>query len=156
MAEQTGLTVNVGKIKAIVFGDRRKEQEIQIKDKNVENVDKSEYLGSSITWDNNCSEEIRRRIGKAAVAMASLRHIWNGKKLTIHNKLRKLTTCVFSVEDYTSETRTLKETDTKNLLAFEMRSYQRILKISWEDMIRNEDIRKIIGKKETIIDTIKK
>ena len=64
-----------------MFGDRKVEQEIQIGSKNVEKVDKFEYLGSQITWDNNCSEEIRRRMGKAAGAMASLRHVWNGKKL---------------------------------------------------------------------------
>ena len=118
VAEQAGLIVNVGKTKTMVFGDRKIEPEIQIEGKNIENVDKFEYLGSLITWDNNCSEEIRRRIGKAAGAMASLKHIWNGKKLTLQNKLRILTTCVFSVLLYASETWTLKENDKKKLLAF--------------------------------------
>ena len=139
VAEQAGLTVNVGKTKTMVFGDRKTEQEIQIGSKNVENVVEFEYLMSLITWDNNCSEEIRRRIGKAAGTMGSLRHVWNGKKLTAQNKLRILTTCVFSVLIYASETWTLKETD-KKLLAFEMKCYRRILRISWKDMIRNEDI----------------
>ena len=103
-AEQAGLIVNVGKIKIMVFGDKRIEQEIQIGGKNVENVEKFEYLGSLRTWDNNWSEEIRRRIGKAVGTMASLRHVWNSKKLTIQNKLRILTTCVFSVLFYASET----------------------------------------------------
>ena len=92
-AAPAGLIVNVGKTKTMVLGDRKIEQEIQIGGKNVENVDKFVYLGSLITWDNNCSEEIRRRIGKAAGTMASLRHAWNGKKLTIQSKLRILTTC---------------------------------------------------------------
>ena len=156
VAEQAELTVNVGKTKTIVFRDRKIEQEIQIGSKNVENVDKFEYLGSPITWGNNWSEEIRRRIGKAAGIMASLRHIWNSKKLTIQNKLRILATCVFSVLLYASETWALKETDKKKLLAFEMKCYPKILRIIWKDMIRNEDIRKTIAKEETIIDTIKK
>ena len=63
----------------------------------------------------------------------------NGKKLAIQNKLRILTTCVFSVFLYASETWTLKKTDKKQLLAFEMKCYRRILRISWKDMIRNED-----------------
>ena len=140
VAEQAGLTVNVEKIKTMVFGGRKTEQEIHIGSKNVENVDKFEYLGSLITWDNNRSEEIRRRIGKAAGTMGSLRHVWNGKKLTIQNKLRILTTCVFSVLIYASETWTLKETDKKKLLVFEMKCYRRIFRISWKDMIRNEDL----------------
>ena len=156
VAEQAGLIVNVGKTKTMEFGDRKIEPEIRVGRKNVENVDKFEYLGSLITWDNNCSEEIRRRIGKAAGTMASLRHVWNGKKLTIQNKIRILTTCVFSVLLYASETWTLKETDKKKLLAFEMKCYRRILRICWKDMMKNEDIRKTIAREETIIDTIKK
>ena len=104
VAEQEGLIVNVGKIKTMVFGDSKIDQEIQIGSKNVENVDKFEYLGSLITWHNNCSEEIRRRIGKATGTVVSLRHMWNGKKLAIQNKLRILTTYIFSVLLYASET----------------------------------------------------
>ena len=155
LAEQVGLIVNVGKAKTMVFGDRKIEQEIQVGDKNVENVDKFEYLGSLRTWDNNYSEKIRRRIGKVAGAMASLEHVWNSKKLTIQNKLRILTTCVFSVLLYPSETWTLKETD-KKLLAFEIKCYQKILRISWKDMIRNDDIRKRIAREETVTDVIEK
>ena len=82
--------------------------------------------------------------------MASLRHLWNGNKLTIQNKLRIVTTCVFCVFLYASETWTLEETDKKKLLAFEMKCYRRILRKSWKD------IRKTIAREETIIDTIKK
>ena len=105
-AEQVGLTVNARKTRDIVFGDRKIEQEIQIGGKNIDNIGKFEYLGSLITWDNNCSEEVRRRIGKAAGAMTFLRHVWNNKNLTIENKLRILTVCVFSVL-YASKTWTL-------------------------------------------------
>ena len=140
----------------MVFGDRKIEQEIQIGAKNIKNVDKFEYLGSLITWDNNCSEEIRRRIGKAARALASLKHVWNSKKPTIQNKLRILAACVFSVLLYASETWTLKEPDKKKVLAFEIKRYRKILRISWKDMLRNDDIRKAIAREETVINIIKK
>jgi hypothetical protein len=74
--------------------------------------------------------------------MASLKHIWYSKKLRLENKLRILTTCVFSVLLYPSETWTLKEADRKKLLAFEMKCYRRVLRINWQDMVRNEDIRR--------------
>ena len=154
--EQMELIVNGGKTETIVFGDRKIEQEIQIGGKNMENVDKFEYLGRLRTWDRNCSEETRRRIGKAEGAMVSLKHVWNSKKLTIQNKSRILAVCVFSVLLYASETWTLKETDKKKLLVFEIKCYRRILCISWRDMIRNDDIRKTIAREETVIDTIKK
>ena len=155
-AEQAGLLLNTNKTKTMVFGERNIESNIQVAGVTIENVEKFEYLGSLLTWDNNCSDEIKRRIGKATGAMASLKHIWNSKKLKIDNKLKVLKTCVFSVLLYASETWTLKEIDKKKLLAFEMKCYRRILKINWRDMIRNEDIRKRISKKETIIDTIRK
>jgi hypothetical protein len=155
-AEQAGLLLNTNKTKIMVFGDRNPGNSIQVTGETIEIVEKFEYLGSLLTWDNNCSEEIKRRIGKATGAMASLKHIWNSKKLKIDNKLKILKTCVFSVLLYASETWTLKETDKKKLLAFEMKCYRRILRINWRDMIRNEDIRKRISKEETIIDTIRK
>ena len=105
-AEEAGLIVNGTKTKTMVFNERNIEKAVQMADTTIENVDKFEYLGSLITWDNNCSDEIKRRIGQATGAMASLKHIWNGKKFTIQNKLRIVTICVFSVLLYASETRT--------------------------------------------------
>ena len=154
--EQTVLIVSIGKTQTVVFEDRKIGQEIQIGGKNIENVDKFQYLGSLITWYNNCSEEIRRQIGKVVVTMASLRYVWNSKTLTIHNKLRILIECVFSVLLYALETWILKEIDKKKLLTLEMRFYRRILRISWKDMVKTEDIRKTIAREETIIDTRKK
>ena len=95
----------------MVFGDRNIDNSIQVARHTIENVEKFEYLGSMLTWDNNCSEEIKRRMGKATGAMASLKHMWNSKKLKLENKLGILIACVFSVVLYVSETWTLKEAD---------------------------------------------
>jgi hypothetical protein len=155
-AEHAGLLLNTNKTKIMVFGERTIDDRIQVAGENIENVEKFEYLSRFLTWDNTCSEEIKRLIGKATGALASLKHIWNSKKLRIDNKLEVLITCVFSVLLYASETWTLKEIDKKKLLAFEMKCYRRILRISWRDMMRNEDIRKRISRQETVVDTIKK
>jgi hypothetical protein len=71
----------------MVFGDRDIYNSIQVARNTIENVENFEYLGSQLTWDNNCSKEIKRRIGKATGAMASLRHIWNSKKLKLEINL---------------------------------------------------------------------
>ena len=73
--EQTVLIVSIGKTQIVVFDDRKIGQEIQIGGKNIENIDKFEYLGTLMTWDNNCSEKIRRQIGKAVGTMAFMRHV---------------------------------------------------------------------------------
>ena len=74
-AEQAGLILNINKTKTMVFGERNIDNSIQIAGNTIENVEKFEYLGSLLTWDNNWSEEIKMRIGKAIGAMASLRHM---------------------------------------------------------------------------------
>ena len=83
ITKQTRLIVNVGKVETTMFGDRKIELELTIGGKSMENVDKFEYLGSLVIWVNNCSEEIRRQMGKEAGTKASLRHVWNCKKPTI-------------------------------------------------------------------------
>lgn len=128
--EQAGLIINTNKTKTMVFGQQNINYRIQVAGKTIENVEKFEYLESLLTWDNNCSEEIKRRIGKAIGAMTSLKHVWNTKKMKIENKLKVLTTCVFSVLLYASETRILKEADKNKRLAFEMKCYRRILQIN--------------------------
>ena len=66
-----------------------------------------------------------------------------------HRQISLRTNCLFQQQQfmkssviisYASETWTLKETDKKKLLTFEVKCYRRILRISWKDMMRNEDI----------------
>lgn len=64
-AEQAGLLLNTNKTKVMVFRDRKPGNSIQVAGETIENVEKFEYLGTLLTWDNNCSDEIKRRIGKA-------------------------------------------------------------------------------------------
>ncbi|CAF5104682.1 unnamed protein product [Rotaria magnacalcarata] len=72
-AEEAGLLINTKKTKTLVFGDRNIEKHVQIAENIIENVELFEYLGSLLTWDNNCSDEIKRRIGKSIGAMAALK-----------------------------------------------------------------------------------
>ena len=120
-AEQAGLILNINKMKNMVFGDRNIETSNQVAGPTIENIEKFTYLGSLIPWDNNCSEKIKRRIGKATGAMASLKNIWKSKKLKIENKFKISTTCIFSMLLGVPETWTLKEADKKKLKVFEMK-----------------------------------
>jgi len=98
----------------------------------VENVQEFVYLGSLITWDNDCSKEIKSRIGKANGAMTKLRKTWNRKESSLETELKLLNACVFSVLLYICETWTIKRRDKEAIKAFEMRCYRRrLLKIHW-------------------------
>ncbi|CAF3536249.1 unnamed protein product [Rotaria socialis] len=59
-AEEAALIMNTKKTKTLVFGDRNIEKHVQIAETTRENVEQFEYLGSLITWDNNCTDEIRK------------------------------------------------------------------------------------------------
>jgi len=43
----------------------------------------------------------------------------------------------------------------KRLLAFETRCYRRILALKWQDRITSEEIRAVVQRKETVVDTIR-
>ena len=43
---------------------------IKVEYKEVETVEEFEYLGSLITWDNDCRKEIKCRIGKVYGALS--------------------------------------------------------------------------------------
>ena len=55
---------------------------------------------------------------------------------------------------YAAETWTVNKQDEKRLLAFEMRCYRRILVVKWQDRRTNEEIRAVVQRKETVMDTI--
>ena len=57
---KAGLKINIGKTKAMVFGREAMAHEIKIGDQQVENVKEFVYLGSLLTWDNDCTKEIKK------------------------------------------------------------------------------------------------
>jgi len=60
----------------------------------VENVPSFVYLGSTLTWDNDCSVEIKNRIQKATGAYSDLIVIWNDTNIRIEQKIQLLDACV--------------------------------------------------------------
>ena len=65
-----------------------------------------------------------------------------------------LKSCVLSALLYACETWTLKKTDRDRLNAFEMKCYRKILAVKWPDKVRNDDIRKKLGKMKPIAEIV--
>ena len=57
----------------MVFGDKNIDKHVHIAGRAIDNVEKYEYLGSRITWDNDCLEDIKQRIAKAVGPLSSLK-----------------------------------------------------------------------------------
>ena len=109
---KVGLRVNVAKTKTMVFGSTKIERHIELGGKDIENVEEFVYLGSLVSWDNDCSKDIQRRIGKATGAFEGFTKVWQSKAIRIQTKTRILSVCVMSVLLYAAETWTLKKRDT--------------------------------------------
>ena len=78
-AEPMGLRLNIAKTKVMVFGEEQMTERVAIGNTEIDCVKEFEYLGSLITWDNDCSREIKRRIAEATGAMAGFNPIWRSK-----------------------------------------------------------------------------
>ena len=120
----------------------------------IENVKSFIYLGSEFTWDNDCSKDIQRRIRLSTAVYSELQSIWKDSGILVHFKLQLLMTIVFPVLLYAAETWTVNKEDEKRLLAFEMRCYRHILSVKWQDRRTNEEIRAVVQRKETVVDTV--
>jgi len=99
------------------------------------------YLGSVLTWDNDCQRDIRARIAKAKGVKAGFNNLWKSKQISYSTKLTIVKTCVFSVALYAFETLTMKKADEEKILAFEMYCCRRILRLSWTLKVTNVEVR---------------
>ncbi|HMW60562.1 MAG TPA: reverse transcriptase domain-containing protein, partial [Leptospiraceae bacterium] len=151
---ETGLKMNISKTKTMVFGRKEIDKDVEVRSVKIENVEEFEYLGSLLTWDNDCSKDIRRRIAKATGVSSGFGSIWKSKQISIKVKMSILRTCVFSVFMYACETWTLRKADRDRILAFEMRCYRRMLGIKWQQKITNVEIRKRLAVKKNLLQEV--
>jgi len=69
----------------MVFEQNIKE-EFMINNTRIKNVTEVVFLGSLLTWDNDCSKEIKRRIVRATGAMGGFKKVWNSMYISIRTK----------------------------------------------------------------------
>ena len=148
--EAMGLKINHSKTKTMTFGEKTTTTAIVVNGEELENVEEFVYLGSLLTWNNDCGKEIGRRIAKAAGAMAAFGNIWKSREISIKTKIDIIKTCIFSILLYACETWTLRKREINRLMAFEMRCYRRILHIRWEQRVTNLEVRIRVGNSKNI------
>src|SRR6218665_2934982 len=151
---RAGLKINIEKTKTMVFGREEMANKIKAGDKKVENVKEFVYLGSLLTWDNDCTKEIKMRIAKPKGVMAGFNNVWKSKQISHKTKLNIFKTCVFSTALYACEAWMLKKTDRDKILVFEMYCYRRLLQINWTQKVTNENIRKRLNIKKDLMQVV--
>jgi len=110
-----------------------------IDQKQLENVESFQYLGSILTNDGRYTCEIKCRIAMAKAAFNKKRALITS---TLDLKFRKKQAkCyIWSIALYGAEIWTLRTVDQKQLESFEMWCWRRVEKISWTDHVRNEEV----------------
>ena len=84
----TVIRLNVSKTKIMAIGPDSVEEPLIIDDNEVESVSKFNFLGSLITKDGGCSQEIRHQLAMARSAMTNMSKIWAGRGITRITKVR--------------------------------------------------------------------
>ena len=135
-----GLTISLKKTN-VLGQDTMELPAITIDDYELDVVEQSTYLGSTITDNLSLDTEIDERIGKAATTLARLTsQVWTNPKLTVKTKMVVYNACVVSTLMYGSETWTTYARQEKRLNSFHLRSIRRILGISLQDRVSNTEV----------------
>ena len=153
-SEKFGLKINCEKTKTVAISRERTAVNIRIGQSAVEQVEDFVYLGSVITQDGKCEEDIRRRIGKASSVMGRLGKIWKDTYISLETKVMIYEALVKSVFMYGAECWTLRKEDERRILVAEMGWLRKIAGISRRERRRNEDIRAELAQTVTLVDRI--
>ena len=113
---------------------------ITIHDTSLEQVNSFTCLGSMFTSDGRCVQDVRQRIGIAKSAFISLEKILKSRYIKLQLRIRVLKCYVWSTLLYRLETWTLTSDLMKQLEATEMWFLRRMLRISYKDMVTNEEV----------------
>ena len=114
---------------------------VSLQGKQLEWVPSFKYLGSVIAKDGSMDEEIGRRIGCAASVFAGLQKaVWSRRELLLRTKLHIYQACVLSILLYGAETWNLTESQSKRLAVFDRKRRRQILKIRWQQHVRNDAV----------------
>ena len=114
VSEIVGLKLNIQKTKIIASGPITSWQI------DGETVADFIFLGSKITADGDCSNEIKRHLLLGRKAMTNLDCILKSRDITLSTKIRLVKAMVFPVVIYGCESWTVKKAEHQRIDAFEL------------------------------------
>ena len=103
----------------------------QIDGEIVETVADFIFLGSKITSDDDCGNEIKRRLLLGRKIMTTLDSILKSRNVTLPTKVCLVKAMVFPVVMYGYENWTIKKAEHQRIDAFELRYWRRLLRVPW-------------------------
>ncbi|KAK9411934.1 Reverse transcriptase domain-containing protein [Crotalus adamanteus] len=134
---KVGLKLNIKKTKIMASGPLNS---WQIDGEEMEVVTDFIFLGSKITSDGDCSQEIKRRLLLGRKAMANLGSILKSRDITLPTKVRIVQAMVFPVAMYGCESWTIRKAERKRIEAFELWCWRRLLRVPWTARRSNRSV----------------
>ena len=141
-SKKAGLKLNIQKTKIMASGPITS---WHIDGKTMETVKDFIFLGSKITADGNCSDEIKRRLLLRRKAMTNLDNILKSRDTTLWTKVVHIVKAmVFPVVMCGCESCTIKKAECRRIGAFELWCWRRLLRVPWT-VTSNQSILKEIS-----------
>ena len=116
-SEKVGLKLNIQKTKIMTSGPITSQQ---IDGETVEIVADFIFLGSKITADGDCSNEIKRLLLLGRKVMSNLDSILKSRDITLPTKVCRVKAIVFPVVMYGCESWTVKKAECQRIDVFEL------------------------------------
>ena len=117
----------------------------QIDGEKVETVRDFIFLGSKITADGDCSQEIKWHLLLGRKAMTNLDTILKSTDITLLTKVCLVKAMVFPVVMCGYESWTIKKDEYSRMNAFELWCWRRLLRVPWTARRSNQSILKEIS-----------
>ena len=102
-------------------------------------------LGSKITADSYCSNEIKRHLLVGRKAMTDLDSILKSRVITLLTKVRLVKAMVFPAVMYGCESWTIKNAECQKIDTLDLRCWRRLLRVRWTARRSNQSILKDIS-----------
>ena len=141
-SEKVGLKLNIQKTKIM---ESSPITSWQIDGETVETVSDFIFLGSKITADGDCNDEIKRCLVLVRKVMTNLDSILKSKDITLLTKVCVVTAMVFPIVLYGCESWTIKKAECQRIGAFELWCWRRLLRVPWTAQRSNQSILKEIS-----------
>ena len=103
------------------------------------------FLGSKITVDGDCSQEIKRCLLLRRKAITNLDSALKNKDTTLLMKVHVVKVMTFPVVMYGCESWTIKKAEHQKIDAFELWCWRRLLSVSWTARKSNQSVLKGIN-----------
>ena len=141
-SEKVGLKLNIQKTKIMASGPITS---WEINGETVETVAIFNFLGSKITADGDCNNEIKRCLLLGRKVMANLDSILESRGITLPTKVCLAKAMVFPVVMYGCESLSVKKSEHRRIDAFELWCWRRLLRVPWTARRSNQSFLKEIS-----------